>query len=431
MEKSAKQSTSKTRCCNIDWLEVYCLEPSIHDANYFRAQGYEVVQRDYGTPLYEQMFVIYQESLPYLEIRRTPHNPKGASGGGILPNNACHIRLDNRTCYLPGCVNLLRTFLVAHGYQFVSISRIDVCLDFNVFDNQMKPKNFINKWFRAEYSKIYQGRFSAHGADKWSVRDINSVKWGRPTSAITTKLYNKSMEMREVKRKLYIEQAWLAAGLNVAQDVWRLEFSVSSSAKVMRLRKPKNQEQVEETREQEQEINFRTLHRFDTPERLISTFAALCSHYFRFKVVERTENGTLKEKRRCATVNLFNFVPADTNYVIQKVTVARALNRTERILVGKLYDIMTDVTISYRQREIVWLLLDYLQRNRSANIPNMPSKQDKCELENLKLTNEFVRCDYYKNSQFYRDANFIADLEPAASVELIEDIFTTLDNSPF
>lgn len=431
MENGAKQLKSKIRCLNIDWLEVYCIEAGCHDANYFRANGYEVVEREYGTPLYAQMFVIYQESFPYIEVRRNPHHAKGDGGGGILPKNACHIRFNNRSCYLPGCVNLLRSFLVAHGYQFVSISRIDICLDFNMFDNGMKPKNFINRWFKAEFSKIYQGRFSAHGSDKWAERDVNSVKWGRPTSAITTKLYNKSLEMKEVGAKLYIKDAWIAAGLNLAEDVWRLEFSISSSVKVLRLRKPKNQEQVEETREQEQEINFRTLNRFDSPSRLLDTFAALCSHYFCFKAVERTENGTLKEKRRCSTIRLFRFVPSDTNYVVKKVTVHRALNRTERILVSKLYDIMKDVTISYRQREVIWLLLDYLQRNRDANIPDFPSKADYLEMKDLKLTNERIAHQYWRDSEFKQNAEMIADLPALPSVELIEDIFQTLDVAPF
>ena len=61
----------------------------------------------------------------------------------------------------------------------------------------------------------------------------------------------------------------------------------------------------------------------------------------------------------------------------------------------------------------------------------MPSKEDMCEIENLKMTNEVVRGEYYKNSEFYGNANFIADIEPTASIELVQDIFTTLDNSPF
>lgn len=431
MEKSLNKSTSKTRCLNIDWLEVYCLEPTIHDAAYFRAQGYDVHSREYGTPLYREMFVIYDCGVPYIEIRRNPYSVRGDGTKGILNHNSCHIRLDNRTCYFPGCVNRLRSFLVAHGYSFVSVSRIDICLDFNTFDNRMKPKNFINSWFKAEYSKIYQGRFSAHGADKWSERDINSVKWGRPTSAITTKLYNKTMEMREQTRKLYIEDSWRAAGLDLTEDVWRLEFSISSSVKVLRLRKPKNQEQIEETREQEQEINFRTLHRYDTPERLINTFAALCSHYFRFKHVERTKTGALREKRYCKTVDLFSFTPKDTNYVVAKVTLQKALNRTERILVSKLKEIMLDETVAYRQREIIWSLLEYLRNNRSADIPNFPSKADLLTIKELKLTNERVNASYFKSSQERIDADFISNLEPVQSVELIEEILTTLPDAPF
>lgn len=422
---------AKVRCCNLDWLEVYCLEPTIHDEEYFRALGYEVISRSYGTPLYAEMFTIMQEGWPYLEIRRKPHQQNKNGEKTILANNACHIRLSNRTCYLPGCVNLLRSFLVAHGYQFVSISRVDICCDFNQFDNQMKPQTFIGKWFRAEISKLHQGRFSAHGDDKWSEREVNSVKWGRPTSAISSKIYNKSKELREVGDKFYIRDAWKAAGLDESLDVWRVEFSISSQVKVLRIRRPKNKEIAEETREQENEVNFRTLSRFDTPQRLLSTFAVLASHYFRFKYVARGIRGGLVEKRNCKDVPLFNFVPRDTNYVVAKVTLQRALNRTERILVGKLKEMMKDFVIGYRQREIIWSLLQYLSKTRRADISDM-SENDWQEVRNLKLTNEKVFHAWHSSAREKHDSEFIEDMPDAHETEiLLDEIFMTLPDAPF
>lgn len=422
---------AKVRCINIDWLEVYCLEPTIHDAEYFLALGYEVVSRSYGTPLYAEMFTIFQEGWPYIEIRRKPHQQNQNGEKTILANNACHIRFSNRSCYLPGCVNLLRSFLVAHGYQFVSISRVDICSDFNLFDNGMKPANFIEKWFRADISKLYQGRFAAHGEDKWSFREVNSVKWGRPTSAINTKLYNKSKELREAGEKFYIRDAWKAAGLDESSDVWRVEFSINSQAKVLRLRRPKNKEIAEQTREQENEVNFRTLSRFDTPDRLISTFGILASHYFRFKYVERKTDGSLIEKRHCSDVPLFNFVPKDSNYVIAKVTLQRALNRTERILVGKLKEMMKDFVLGYRQREIIWALLQYLSETRRADISDI-SENDWQEVRNLKLTNEKVFHNYHSTAIEKKMADFVQELPDTHETEiLIEDIFTTLPDAPF
>ena len=47
---------------NLDWLEVYCLEPAgraMPDATFFVAQGYEVKAREYGTPQYREMFTIF------------------------------------------------------------------------------------------------------------------------------------------------------------------------------------------------------------------------------------------------------------------------------------------------------------------------------------------------------------------------------------
>ena len=98
---------------NLDWLEVYCLEPAglaIPDAAFFVAQGFEVKAREYGTPQYREMFTIFDgDHFPMYEIRRNPYSIK--ANGGIFNARACHIRLSNRQCYqivCPSCVNSWR-----------------------------------------------------------------------------------------------------------------------------------------------------------------------------------------------------------------------------------------------------------------------------------------------------------------------------------
>jgi hypothetical protein len=77
---------------NLDWLECYCLESVEnypHDARYFQSLGYHVVQRDYGTPIYAEMFTIYdRDDHPLIEVRRDPKEwkkPVQQRGFGILP----------------------------------------------------------------------------------------------------------------------------------------------------------------------------------------------------------------------------------------------------------------------------------------------------------------------------------------------------------
>ena len=45
------------------------------NAEYFRNQGYVVIERDYGTRVYSEMFTIEDEhGQPFIEVRRNPQS---------------------------------------------------------------------------------------------------------------------------------------------------------------------------------------------------------------------------------------------------------------------------------------------------------------------------------------------------------------------
>ena len=52
------------------------------------------------------------------------------------------------------------------------------------------------------------------------------LKFSKPNSNIQAYLYNKSKELREVKKKNYIIEHWQKNGLDTTKDVWRLEFAI-------------------------------------------------------------------------------------------------------------------------------------------------------------------------------------------------------------
>ena len=135
----------KLRCINIDWLEVYVLEPFALDAQYFVRQGYKVRERAYGTPMYQSMFTIYNGKEPLIEIRRDPYSKKSLAG--IFDDNSVHLRLPNVQCYKQHPVEFLQAFIKRHHYHYVSTTRIDFCLDFNTFDYNRDVPNFIRKYF--------------------------------------------------------------------------------------------------------------------------------------------------------------------------------------------------------------------------------------------------------------------------------------------
>lgn len=308
------------RCVNIDWLEVHAREPvgNPRDAAYYREHGFSVNKREYGTRVYRQMFTILAPNEePLLEVRRDP-----ASAGmmGIHDENECHLRLCNRTCYFDNAAAFFKSFLSQHGYTDVRISRIDLCLDFVRFDLGDDPAAFVRRYFKHRYAKINQGRICSHGSDTWTGQEWNSLAWGSKTSAVTTKMYNKTLELYDAKTdrygKPYIREAWFWCGFiddiqrctkngeNV--DVWRVEFSLRSAVK--------NWIPIEldgvAGRWQSLKNN---LDCYDGRDKILVMFASLAQHYFHFKKYEQN-----KRKDRCKDKVLFDFSETQLVYKIGK-----------------------------------------------------------------------------------------------------------------
>lgn len=298
-----------TRCINLDWLEVFCFEiGEPHDADYFRRAGFVVDEREYGTRIYNQMFTLMgEDGHPLLEVRRSPKSL-------LMPQQATHLRLVNRSCYFDNAADVMAQFIDRYDYTFQRISRVDICLDFVRFDDNTLPRVFMQRYMRGKFSKINQANIRAHGSDNWTGRVWNSVSWGSPSSMIGTKFYNKTLELYDPKTdsfgKPYIRHAWFNAGLidnidrctldGVEQEIWRVEFSIKSSVKrwsVIEL----------DGKSKHYQSLHNTLDCYDCKDKLLTMFAALQQHYFHFK---RYVMGQRKD--RCPDRRLFNFNIAQT-----------------------------------------------------------------------------------------------------------------------
>ncbi len=313
----------KPRCVNLDWLEVFCLEPicSTRDAEYFRERGFIVEEREYGTRIYNQMFTLFgTDNYPLLEIRRSPKSSQ--PNGGLLPMNACHVRLVNRTCYYYDAAQKLKAFLIEHGLEYQRISRVDVCLDFERFDSGDWPQKFLRRYLQEKFAKINQTRIANYGEDAWTTRRWDSISWGREKSDVTTKLYNKTKQLNEVKDKPYIKQAWFACGLIdnpvtcerrsakgvvYKPDIWRVEFSVRSGVKGWFVIEPNGKVNKKQSIRNNLDV-------WSGRENLLAMFASLAQHYFRFKIVEIG-----KRKDLCKDKVLFRWTANETFYKVEKL----------------------------------------------------------------------------------------------------------------
>ncbi len=346
------------RVCNIDWLEVYCFEDFENyptNAEYYTKKGYEVRIRDYGTPQYSEMFTVYEDGQPFVEIRRHPYSTR--ENGGIFEYNSCHIRLANCACYKKNPINRLRAFLLAHGYMYKSISRIDICLDFQQFDGSVSVEDFCLDYMRGKYSKVNQNRLHCHGVDQWNGRFMNSFKWGANRSPNNTKLYNKSMELKECGDKPYIRDVWEQAGFDMGRNVWRIEFSMTSQ--FQNLKNLKNGEIVK-----------KDLTSYDTPFKLLYQFFVMYNRYFDFRKVEFTEDGGYKRKYECERVTLIRpNLKEDVCFVPCRPPKMNAEpGRTVKTLIKKLEEISTDGNIDAATRKACCILISYFIFNSQFDV---------------------------------------------------------------
>lgn len=328
------------RCINIDWLECYCLESQPRTVEYFIARGFEVSVRPYGTRFYQEMFTLYQDGEAFIEIRRSPSSVGSVAAARYFDPRSCHIRLCNRTCYAYDAATIMQQFIDTHGFVFQSISRIDLCMDFEKFDSGDDPFKFLTRYLKGRYAKVNQCTIAVHGKDEWDGRNYNSVSWGSKKSPVFTRFYDKTLELKEGKDKPYIRQAWASCGLvddfiqltkkgadgaYYKPRIWRLEFAIQSSVKNWVCF------DVDENGNSTHRSKRNDLSVYANRDVLEPMFASLVTHYFHFKKFEEGQR-----KDRCPDKVLFDFTEKATTYRVEKLCTAKSDDSHLRALQAKL-----------------------------------------------------------------------------------------------
>lgn len=358
------------KCVNLDWLEVFCIEDDANkDAQYFQRLGWNVCVREYGTPLYKQMFTLLNEhGKPFLEIRRDPYSLK--ENGGIFEKGSCHIRLANRTLYTYNPIQQLQEFLVKYNYQYKGITRIDIACDQLVFDNGMNPETLIEKYMAGSILKNRNSRINAHGCERADGRSWNSIKWGAASSPLSTKIYDKTLELKETSDKLYIKDSWVKAGLcdlqKVVYDYKDKKTGIEEKRSKMVIVKAGTKTEEERTIDEVEEVkvwrvefsiksearNWITidkqhmlsigLTKFQTRERCLLMFLLLSKWCLNFVKAEYNEDGQPKRKDRCTPIILYTEKNLENTFKPHRVTEKEDPTRTEKIICNRLIRMSKD-----------------------------------------------------------------------------------------
>lgn len=228
----------------IDWLQLYCLSHSCLDSGSYGE--WTVSVSDYPTA----QFLKKADCFYYLDgTKRAFCHLLFSPRLSVIRSNSVQLKIVNEQLYTSGLWRRLQSLFLALNLEFKSISRVDLCADFNKFYKGLHPLTLIKGYLTQNYLKIginrgyvafdSMGYTIANGSSslpkgfKLGSAVYNGVTWGSK-GYVQTQLYNKSKEMRDKQYKSWIVEQWERAGLDI-DNVWRLEIRIQKAGKSVNL----------------------------------------------------------------------------------------------------------------------------------------------------------------------------------------------------
>lgn len=302
-----------------DWLQVYCSNQNKPELNLntLDSNTYTFVKEEMSSRQFKDIYNVYDCNKDhYANIQCTPFS-------SIIDASGCIIKLSNRELYKCDWAARLIQFLKRHNFIYKSISRIDVCYDFNTFCHGMKPRRLINSFLAKRFLKNGQGNYQLIGSTSL-INDYSYIRFGKRSSAVCSYMYDKTKELREVKDKPYIREFWKLNGIDDSKEVWRVEISIKSDMQ--------NLVCLENG-----DVFRLSMNELQTQKDIESIFYIYASKYFNFKVNDGTKN-----KTRMKDVRLFDRIDSVSRRPI-RLTLASDSNRADRIFLKKLEKIKTEL----------------------------------------------------------------------------------------
>ena len=261
----------------------------------------------------------------------------------ILKEKSAMLKIENHVLYEKNCWLKIDAVIRGLGFKVMNISRLDIALDLINFKNKLSPKDLINGFVKEKYLRNGRGKFMLIGSQK-DVRDVEYLRFGSRKSPINTYLYNKSLEMREVKLKQHIIESWKNINADETIDVWRLEHSLKSEALT----------HLDETSGEIIKIDY---EKIKDNKFIKALFFSLTKKYFQFKMNDNTKN-----KTRMKTLQLFDM----ENAYFQRInfTTKKDATKADKILMKRLHQ-FTDMNINAgnKERHYAESLLDFMKND--------------------------------------------------------------------
>lgn len=224
---------------SLDWFEAYCF---LYDDAFLG--GFDgVTERDIyrverapggGGRTFQYHYVVYQKNREVASFVCCPYSK-------VIKPRACLLKLHNRVLYSQVWFSEFERLIRALRLEYRGISRLDLAYDCNYYKYHRSPQKFIKQYVTAEpdspeyIHRKGSNNFGLRGRKRCE-RDIllNYITWGAEKSRVRCYIYDKTLELREVKEKPWIRETWSQAGLEHEKrsdgtfpQVWRSEISIS------------------------------------------------------------------------------------------------------------------------------------------------------------------------------------------------------------
>jgi len=264
---------------SFDWLQLYL------KGCYTKSEKYTYKKLDFGTRIFQIVEEIYKDKIFIGTICYSPLSK-------ILRPDCHIIKFDNKLLYFDYLFDFIDEFLHDHSFEVHGITRLDLAIDFNTFQNNLHPANLILKFLTNEYLRVNKGKYKLIG-EQFFEQTFQYLRFGTNTSEVSAYLYNKSIEMKQKKFKQYIFNKWQAQGLDTDMNVWRLEFSLKTNS-------------IRVDDKNTGEIWVYSYLNLRGKSFLKALFSTLLYNYFRFVI-----NDGCKKKARMKNVELISNVTYD------------------------------------------------------------------------------------------------------------------------
>ena len=223
---------------SLDWVQIYCTRSSVEPLEVGKSftspqndehgnhRCYRLTESKEWIKGYGEQYAVMYRQYVVAHIAVCPRNVQLNKAGAA-------IKLSNAVLYVANWHFILSDILACLEWRAVSLTRVDLCCDFNYFLGGLLPETFIRKYIcKSQDSYIRHGsnQFAVYGQKEMHKTAFSSIRWGSRQSGVSVYLYNKTKELDVHKYKPYITNAWVAAKLN-PKAVWRVEISINSSGR--------------------------------------------------------------------------------------------------------------------------------------------------------------------------------------------------------